>query len=70
MLRFMRSTRFQVIFFTLVLIVACNLTLGFILMQASIQKLTEEKQENLFNHAKNLAKNYKSVETNIQNIKT
>jgi two-component system sensor histidine kinase AtoS len=68
MLKFTRSTRFQVIFFTLILIVACNLTLGFILTQSSIQKLTDEKQENLSNHASNLAKKYDSIVPSLQNF--
>jgi two-component system sensor histidine kinase AtoS len=68
MLKFTRSTRFQVIFFTLILIIACNLTLGFILTQSSIQKLTDEKQENLSNHASNLAKKYDSIVPSLQNF--
>jgi two-component system sensor histidine kinase AtoS len=67
MLKFTRSTRFQVIFFTLILIVACNITLGWILTQSAVHKLTDEKQENLFNHAKNLANNYVSINQTIKN---
>jgi two-component system, NtrC family, sensor histidine kinase AtoS len=67
MLKFTRSTRFQVIFFTLILIVACNLTLGWILTQSSVQKLTDEKVENLNNHAKYLANIYQtSIEPSLQ----
>lgn len=58
MLTLFRSTRFQVFFFTLLLIVSCNLTLGWILTDSAVQKLRDEKQENLNNHAANLSKIY------------
>lgn len=58
MLKFLRGTRFQVIFVTMVLIVAGNLTLGYIITDASIQKLTQEKQEKIEHQARYLVKMY------------
>ncbi len=66
MLKWIRSVRFQVFFFTVLLVVFGNLTLGWFLTETMTTHLIQEKQEKLQHHARQLAKTYQDVMLRIK----
>jgi len=61
MLKWVRSIRFQVFFFTVLIVLVGNFTLGYFLTKTMTTHLIQEKQEKLQQHARQLAKNYADV---------
>lgn len=61
MLKWVRSIRFQVFFFTALIVLVGNFTLGYFLTKTMTTHLIQEKQEKLQQHARQLAKNYADV---------
>lgn len=66
MLRWIRSVRFQVFFFTVLIVLVGNFTLGYFLTKTLTTHLIQEKQEKLQQHARQLAKNYADVMIRLQ----